>query len=322
MQRCLMALLIGVSMSMAAAQTQAQETACAIDMRAALDQACGCDAFISHAQYMKCVRGQLKAFSAQGCKTAVPYRCAARSICSNVHIPVVCCPKKGRPAVTSAARCTARGGTVMTGVTSLCDAVCPVPSTPTRVPTRAPTNTPVRTPTPGAAQINVIALHDSTSSRYNWNCTQCHADVLTESSLNPSIPAIHVVMRPYAPGQGNTQCVWCHRTVDLVQGVQSAAKSKAPLRKLVDPVLCSVCHLPGGPAKQLYQTGPSRTNPDGAQLYDLVCAPCHGELARSEVRGKSASEIWSKINENEGGMGPLRVLSTQQIQAIANALAQ
>lgn len=193
-------------------------------------------------------------------------------------------------------------------------------NTPSRTPTRAPTSTPVLTPTQG--QINLISLHDRTSSHYNRNCTQCHADVLTEESLNPSIASIHVVMRPYAAGQGDTQCAWCHRTVDLVQGVQSATKSQAPLRKLVDPALCSVCHLPGGPAKQLYQTGPSRTNPDGAQLYGLVCEPCHGELARSEVRGESASEIWSHINENEGGMGPLGVLSTQQIQAIANALAQ
>lgn len=193
---------------------------------------------------------------------------------------------------------------------------------PTNTPTPAPANTPVLTPTQGGGQINLISLHDSTSSHYNRNCTQCHADVLTESSLNPSIPSIHVVMRPYAAGQGDTQCMWCHRTVDLVQGVQSATKSKATLRKLVDPTVCSVCHLPGGPATQLYQTGPSRTNPDGAQLYGLVCESCHGELAGSEVRGESASEIWSHINEDEGGMGPLGVLSTQQIQAIADALAR
>jgi hypothetical protein len=40
------------------------------------------------------------------------------------------------------------------------------------------------------------------------------------------------------------------------------------------------------------------------------------------VEGESANEIREKINENEGGMGPLRVLSTQEIQAIAAALAQ
>ena len=207
------------------------------------------------------------------------------------------------------------------------DTATPVPtSTPTPVltttPTRAGTNTPVRTPTESGGQINIISLHDSASSRYDKNCTSCHADVLSETSLDPSIAAIHVAMRPYAPGRGNTQCIWCHRTVDLVQGVQSEAKSKATLRKLVDPAVCSVCHLPGGPATQLYQTGPSRTNPDGAQLYELVCAACHGNLANSEVRGESASEIWTKIDGNEGGMGPLGVLSTQQVQAIADALAR
>jgi len=73
---------------------------------------------------------------------------------------------------------------------------------------------------------------------------------------------------------------------------------------------------------RLYQSGPSRTNPDGAQLYELVCAACHGPIARSEVDGKSASEIWDHIEEDEGGMGPLGVLSTQQIEAIANALVR
>jgi hypothetical protein len=322
MRLYLLGLLIGVSMSMVAARTQAQGPACTLDtMRAVVTQACACDTFSSHGQYNKCVRVQLNAFRAQECDTDLIRsvgRCASRSICSKPHNPVFCCKTNGRLSVTSGARCTDREGTVMTGVTSPCDAVCPAPGTPTP----ARTNTPAPTPSPPGGQTNLIALHDSTSTRYSRNCAQCHADVLTEKSLNPSIPSIHPVMRPYAPGSGNTQCMWCHRTVNLMQGVQSAAKSKAPLRKLVDPVLCSVCHQPGTPAKQLYQSGPSRTNPDGAQLYELVCAACHGPLASSQVHGKSANEIRGKINENEGGMGPLRVLSTQQIDAIANALAR
>jgi mono/diheme cytochrome c family protein len=65
------------------------------------------------------------------------------------------------------------------------------------------------------------------------------------------------------------------------------------------------------------------TNPlaAGQKLYGLYCAGCHDALSNSEVHGESASEIQKKISENEGGMGPLRVLTPAQIQAIATALA-
>jgi mono/diheme cytochrome c family protein len=80
-----------------------------------------------------------------------------------------------------------------------------------------------------------------------------------------------------------------------------------------------MCHGPTGPGKQFYQADLAL---DGPELYDLACAACHRDLANSKVEGESANEIREKINENEGGMGPLRVLSTQEIQAIAAALAQ
>ena len=56
-------------------------------------------------------------------------------------------------------------------------------------------------------------------------------------------------------------------------------------------------------------------------LYNLACSACHNDLANSEVGGESAAEIQEKIDDDEGGMGPLAVLSAQEIQAIAAALA-
>ena len=79
---------------------------------------------------------------------------------------------------------------------------------------------------------------------------------------------------------------------------------------------------PSGTVKQFYQAGPSPDDPDGAILYEFACAACHKDLASSKVSGESVKDIQKKINENEGGMGPLRVLSTQEIQAIAAALAE
>lgn len=182
-------------------------------------------------------------------------------------------------------------------------------------------NVPVTTPQESSK--NLIASHDSTSSNYEKNCTNCHSAILTEKSLNPSIPNAHVAMLPYTPGEGNNnKCVWCHRTVDLAQGPTRIEKSKSNLRKGVNMTLCTLCHGPSGPGIQFFQTGLSPTQPDGALLYDLACAACHRNLANSEVRGESASEIQKKIDENEGGMGPLKVLLPAEIKAIANALAR
>jgi hypothetical protein len=83
-----------------------------------------------------------------------------------------------------------------------------------------------------------------------------------------------------------------------------------------------MCHGPGGPGSQFYQAGLSSTiDPDdGPALYDLACAACHKDLANSKVSGESANEIQKKIDDDKGGMLPLRVLSTVEINSIASAL--
>ena len=170
---------------------------------------------------------------------------------------------------------------------------------------------------------NLIASHDSASPKYDKNCTNCHADILTQISLNPSILNSHAAMLPYTPGkENNKKCIWCHRTVDLVQGTTRVEKSKSNLRKGVNMTLCTLCHGPSGPGNQFFQTELSPTQPDGALLYDLACAACHRDLANSQVKGKTASQIQKAINVNKGGMGPFKVLLTEEIQAIAAVLAK
>jgi hypothetical protein len=171
---------------------------------------------------------------------------------------------------------------------------------------------------------NLIAIHDSSSNQYNKKCNECHADIRNAQSLDPAIPNVHVAMFDFAAGKpgDDKQCIWCHRTVDLVQG------SAGNIRKQVDATICAMCHGPfdrngpSGTVKQFYQAGPSPDDPDGVLLYDLACAACHKDLVNSKVSGESAKDIQKKIDENEAGMGPLRVLSTQEIQAIAAALAE
>jgi mono/diheme cytochrome c family protein len=70
--------------------------------------------------------------------------------------------------------------------------------------------------------------------------------------------------------------------------------------------------------------GPGTTPPptgEGATLYSVNCASCHGPLATSNQRGASAREIQEAIAEDEGGMGVLSGLTFAQLQAIAGALA-
>ena len=178
------------------------------------------------------------------------------------------------------------------------------------------------TSTERTATDNIIALHDRNSPQYNRNCSDCHADIHRGESLNPSIPDAHVAMLPFAPGEtgSNDQCSWCHRSVDLVQAAGSPVMLSNSIRKRIDPRLCTMCHGPGGPAKQFYQETLSSLQLDGSELYDLTCSGCHRVLADSEVEGESAAEIQNKINGNEGGMGPLVALKTEQIQSIAVAL--
>ena len=162
---------------------------------------------------------------------------------------------------------------------------------------------------------NIIAIHDRRSPQYEKDCTDCHKSILSEQSLNPSFSTAHVIMLPQTPGENtDVKCRWCHQTVDLRQ------KSAGNLRRQVDVTLCALCHGSFGVETQFYQAGPSPDTPDGPSLYGLVCAACHGDLANSEVKNESASDIQEEIDDNEGGMGPLKFLSSGEIQAIAEAL--
>ena len=172
---------------------------------------------------------------------------------------------------------------------------------------------------------NFAAFHDSNSRQYRKNCTDCHEDVLTGESLNPNISRAHLAMLEFAAGKvgDDKQCRWCHhRSVDLTQGTQSAATSKGNLRKHIDTALCTLCHGPEGPAEQFYQVGLSSLVTDGGELYDLACAGCHRDLEDSQVKDKDADKIQKAIARDKGGMGPLIALRLEEIQAIADALAQ
>jgi mono/diheme cytochrome c family protein len=59
---------------------------------------------------------------------------------------------------------------------------------------------------------------------------------------------------------------------------------------------------------------------DGAALYNSNCSGCHGALASSSKKGRSASQIQSAIN-GVGSMSGLKSLTSAQVAAIATALS-
>ena len=170
----------------------------------------------------------------------------------------------------------------------------------------------------------VIAIHDSGTRPYDKHCNDCHGDVHTAQSMDPAIPAAHAAMFPFAPGKPgeDKQCVWCHRSVDLTAGTQLEEKTRGNLRKRVDATACVLCHGSEGPGTQFYQVAFSSFQFDGAELYDLVCAACHKDLAESKVRGARVDKVEKAIDHDKGGMGPLSVLTTEEIEAIAAVLAE
>ena len=96
---------------------------------------------------------------------------------------------------------------------------------------------------------NLYALHDSSSDQYRDDCLSCHSDILTEESLDGSVPTAHNAMLPNTPGETTqSKCVYCHTTVDLMQ------RSAGNIRRQVSVTTCDLCHGPDGPStRQYYQ---------------------------------------------------------------------
>lgn len=59
---------------------------------------------------------------------------------------------------------------------------------------------------------------------------------------------------------------------------------------------------------------------EAANTYASACSSCHGPLASSERRGRSASQIRAAINADRGGMGALRGLTNAELNDIAREL--
>lgn len=105
-----------------------------------------------------------------------------------------------------------------------------------------------------------------------------------------------------------------HGTIKVTNRATGAVIFTGPLNDLASGTF-DASAMPPGPG-----TPPPPTTGEGATLYEVNCASCHGALAQSQVRGESVGDIQEAIRENEGGMGVLSNLTLTQLQAIAAAL--
>ena len=94
------------------------------------------------------------------------------------------------------------------------------------------------------SQVNLTAIHDPASRRFNSNCLHCHQDILQRPTLDPRVPEIHRRMLPFAGtwrgSPRNEDCAFCHRAVDM-----SGQRSAAHLRRQVAMSACTGCHSDG-----------------------------------------------------------------------------
>ncbi|MDP2627382.1 MAG: hypothetical protein Q8Q58_10810 [Candidatus Rokubacteria bacterium] len=105
---------------------------------------------------------------------------------------------------------------------------------------------------PRAESRDLVAIHLKGSPQFNGACLSCHADVMKQTTLAPTIKEAHAVMVAQMPdydekaGVTNANCASCHTRVDALQ------HSGVHIRKNADVESCAACHGKSGAAKRKF----------------------------------------------------------------------
>lgn len=186
------------------------------------------------------------------------------------------------------------------------------------------------------------AVPSSGAAIYAGRCGACHgADGDGVGSAPPVWGA-----RAYNKGAGMANNVqagsWIQFNMppgeELTLTDQEALDVAAFVNAQPHPAFVEAEHLPGGGAgyggaEIVYHYGKSLTpeqiatrvpaqpadSPDGSALYQARCAGCHGALASSAVRGRTATQIAAAIS-GVPSMASLADLTAAEVDAIAMAL--
>ena len=213
--------------------------------------------------------------------------------CAGCHNLLATSAKKGRSAAQIQAAITANRGGMgsITLTTAEIQAIATALAAPVVTPTPTPVVTPVAITTASLAAATTGSGYSQSltatggASPYSWSIT---AGVLPPGLL---LTGGTISGTPTTAGSYS----FTVQAVDSATSKATASKSFSILVSAATPLI------------------------DGAALYSTNCAGCHGLLATSSKRTRSAAQIQSAISGNRGGMGSI-TLTPAEIAAIATAL--
>jgi large repetitive protein len=174
-------------------------------------------------------------------------------------------------------------------------------------------------PLSDAQLTSIIAAIAGTASTY-----------ITPSFTTTSLP-VAVVGTPYSQTltakDGTLPYVWAtmggdpipaglslNAATGVLSGTPTTAGTANVIFMLTDANPSTMVHQP-----ITITVNAAAAGPDGAALYASKCASCHGALATSAKKGRTAAQIQAAIG-GVGSMSSLSTLSAAQVQAIATAL--
>ena len=153
----------------------------------------------------------------------------------------------------------------------------------------------VTSSTPPSTQTTTPTAPTDGAVLYADNCGSCHGQLAASRKKGRSAGQVQAAISANAGGMGYLSSL---TTVEVQAIANALVTSSTP------------------PSTSTSTSAP----PDGAVLYASWCGSCHGVLATSSMRGRTATQIQSAITSNRGGMGSVVNLTAEQIQAIATAL--
>lgn len=110
-------------------------------------------------------------------------------------------------------------------------------------------------------------------------------------------------------------------SASAITGAINSLSMMSGLKSLTPEQIQAIATVPGQQTHSPTPTPvPTPTTQNGAQFYASYCASCHGSLASSSKKGRTATQITNAIN-TVGSMSSLKSLTSAQISAIASALA-
>ena len=179
---------------------------------------------------------------------------------------------------------------------------------------------PLATSTKGGASLTQVQKGISTITSMNSLST------LTTIQLQAIVDALATITPPQLPADGVSlyaiKCASCHNplatstkggaTVVQIQAGISTVSSMSSLSTLTIAQVQAI-------STALTTITPPQLPTDGASLYALKCAGCHGKLAQSAKIGANGSRIQSAIS-SVLDMKSLSTLTATQIDSISKAL--